>query len=137
GSHICEQFLERDWTVEVVDDLSRGKRENVPAGSSLHVLDIRSADAAKLVRDGAFDVLIHLAAQMDVRKSVADPVFDASVNVVGTLNLLEALRASQRAKTCRFLFSSTGGALYGDYATPPTSESAAKDPESPYAISKL
>src|SRR5687767_14615557 len=73
---------------------------------------------------------------MDVRKSVADPVFDASVNIVGTLNLVEAIRASSK-KDIRFVFSSTGGVLYGDFVTPPNLETFAKDPESPYAISKL
>jgi UDP-glucose 4-epimerase len=137
GSHICEHFLERGWTVEILDDLSSGKRENLPAGPALHVLDVRSADAGRVVRDGAFDVLVHLAGQIDVRKSVADPVFDAGVNVIGTLNLLEALRSSPQSKKCRVVFSSTGGALYGDFVTPPNAEVFPKDPESPYAISKL
>ena len=137
GSHICEHFLERGWTVEIVDDLSSGKRENVPSGPTLHVLDIRSADAARVVREGAFDVIVHLAGQLDVRKSVADPVFDAGVNVIGTLNLIEAVRRSPRAKECRVVFSSTGGALYGEFVTPPNEETVPKDPESPYAISKL
>ena len=137
GSHICEHFLERSWTVEVADDLSTGKRENLPSGLTLHVLDVRSEDAARLVRDGAFDALIHVAGQIDVRKSVADPVFDAGVNVIGTVNLLEALRSSPHGKKCRVLFSSTGGALYGDFVTPPNKETAPKDPESPYAVGKL
>jgi len=101
GSHICEHFLERGWTVEIVDDLSSGKRENVPSGPTLHVLDIRSADTARVVREGAFDVIVHLAGQIDVRKSVADPVADAGVNIIGTLNVVEALRRSPRGKECR------------------------------------
>lgn len=137
GSHVSEHFLDRGWTVEIVDDLSTGKRENVPSAATVHVLDVRSADAARLVRDGSFDVIVHLAAQMDVRKSVADPVFDAGVNIVGTLNLLEALRGSTSAKKCRVVFSSTGGVLYGDFVKPPNEETFPKDPESPYAISKL
>jgi UDP-glucose 4-epimerase len=136
GSHICEHFLERGWTVEIVDDLSTGKRENLPSGPTLHVLDVRSVEAARVVRDG-FDVLVHLAGQIDVRKSVADPVFDAGVNVMGTLNLIEALRSSPHGKKCRFVFSSTGGALYGDFVTPPNKETIPKDPESPYAVAKL
>jgi UDP-glucose 4-epimerase len=118
-----------------VDDLSSGRRENVPAGATLHVLDIRSADAARLVREGAFDVLVHLAAQMDVRRSVADPLFDASVNVTGTLTLLEAVRAAGHAT--RVVFSSTGGALYGDFVDPPSAETLSKDPDSPYGVTKL
>ncbi|MGH7637469.1 MAG: GDP-mannose 4,6-dehydratase [Gemmatimonadaceae bacterium] len=137
GSHMCEYFLERGWSVEIIDDFSTGKRENIPAGITLHAVDVRTPEASRIVAQGRFDAIIHLAAQMDVRKSVADPVFDASVNIVGTLNLIEALRGSPRAKDCRFIFASTGGVLYGDFVTPPNKESYPKDPESPYAISKL
>jgi UDP-glucose 4-epimerase len=137
GSHMSEYFLARGWSVEIIDDMSTGKRENVPAAATLHTTDIRSGDAARIVRQGTFDVIVHLAAQMDVRKSVADPVHDASINIVGTLNLIEALRASPAAKTCRFVFASTGGVLYGDFSTPPNQETFPKDPQSPYAISKL
>lgn len=137
GSHVCEYFIESGWSVEAVDDLSTGRRENVPPAARLHVEDIRSAQAARLLRESRFDVLVHLAAQMDVRKSVADPVFDASVNVVGTLNLLEALRAAPHGRETRVVFSSTGGVLYGDLSAPPNAETRAKDPDSPYAIAKL
>jgi UDP-glucose 4-epimerase len=89
------------------------------------------------VKDGAFDVIVHLAAQIDVRRSVADPLFDASVNILGTLNILESVRTSGRAAKTRVVFSSTGGAIYGDLATPPTVETTPKEPDSPYAISKL
>src|SRR5437773_7844775 len=74
---------------------------------------------------------------MDVRRSVADPRFDATVNVLGTLTLLEAIRASKTSTQTRFVFASTGGAVYGDFGAPPNGETAAKEPESPYAISKL
>ena len=137
GSHVSEQFLERGWNVDILDDFSTGKRDNVPTAATVHALDIRSPDAARLVRDGAYDAVVHLAAQMDVRKSVADPVFDAGINIVGTLALLEAVRSSSAAKKTRIVFSSTGGALYGDFTTPPNVETFPKDPESPYAISKL
>ena len=137
GSHVCERFLAADFTVDVIDDLSTGKREQVPERVRLHEIDVRSAEAARLVQEGAYDVIVHLAAQMDVRKSVADPVHDASLNIVGTLSLLEALRASRTARTARFVFASTGGVLYGDFVTPPNQETTAKDPESPYAIAKL
>ena len=136
GSHVSDLFLSRGWSVDIIDDFSTGKRENVSSAARLHELDIRSPEAARLVRGGEYDVVIHLAAQMDVRKSVADPVHDASVNIVGTLNVLEAIRASAKRDT-RFVFSSTGGVLYGDFVTPPNLETFAKDPESPYAIAKL
>jgi UDP-glucose 4-epimerase len=137
GSHVVEALVARGDRVEIADDLSSGKRENVPAAARLHVVDIRSPEAAALVRDGGFDAIVHLAAQMDVRRSVADPIFDASVNVLGTLNLLEALRATERATATRFVFSSTGGALYGDFTAPPNAETFSKDPEAPYGIAKL
>src|SRR5690606_9706142 len=94
-----------------------------------------SPEAADVVRSGGFNVMAHLAAQIDVRKSVADPAYDATVNVVGTTNLLEAARSA--AVPPRVLFASTGGALYGDFVTPPNDELFAKDPESPYGIAKL
>jgi UDP-glucose 4-epimerase len=137
GSHVAEHFLEDGWTVDLLDDLSTGKRENVPRGATLHVVDLRTPEAGRLVSEGEYDVLVHLAAQMDVRKSVADPVFDAGINIVATLSLLEALRRSATARTCRVVFSSTGGVIYGDFVTPPNAETFAKDPESPYAIAKL
>jgi UDP-glucose 4-epimerase len=137
GSHVSELFLERGWSVEIIDDLTTGKRENLPGATALHVLDIRSPDAARVVREGSFDIVVHLVAQIDVRKSVADPVHDASVNILGTLNVVEAFRASVAGRASRLIFASTGGALYGDFTTPPNVETFPKDPESPYAISKL
>jgi UDP-glucose 4-epimerase len=137
GSNVCDLFLEHGWTVDVIDNLSSGKRQNVPPAATLHVIDIRSEEAAKLVIGGAYDAIVHLAAQIDVRHSVADPINDASINIVGTLNLLEAVRTSGRATTTRFVFSSTGGAIYGDFTTPPNFETTPKEPDSPYAISKL
>jgi UDP-glucose 4-epimerase len=135
GSHVAEQFLEAGAQVDLLDNLSSGKRENVPAGAALHVMDVTSPDAARLVREGRYDVVCHLAAQIDVRKSVLDPGFDATVNVVGSLNLLEAVRAS--GHRTRFVFSSTGGAIYGDFVPVPSQESMPKDPQSPYGIAKL
>lgn len=135
GSHVAELFLSRGYGVEIIDDLSSGKRGNVPAGATLHVAGIGAPESARIVREGAFDVICHLAAQIDVRKSVNDPTFDATVNILGTLNLLEAVRAS--GTRSRFIFSSTGGAIYGDFVTVPTVESMPKDPESPYGIAKL
>ena len=137
GSHVSDVFIANGWTVEIVDNLSSGKRSNVPAGATLHELDIRSPEASRLVQDGKFDVIVHLAAQIDVRRSVTDPLFDASVNILGSLNILESVRNSDRAQQTRVVFSSTGGAIYGDLATPPTVEITPKEPDSPYAITKL
>ena len=135
GSHVAERFLAEGWTVHIVDNLVTGKRENIPSAATFHELDIRSPEAAALVASLKPNALVHLAAQMDVRRSVADPVFDAETNVVGSLNLLEAVRG--KSPKTRVVFASTGGAIYGDFTTPPNVETYEKDPESPYAISKL
>lgn len=137
GSHVADLLLARGYGVEIVDDFSSGRMGNVAHGVRVHEMDIRSPDAARIVERRHFDVIVHLAAQMDVRKSVADPVFDANTNIVGTLNLLEALRRSGHGRSTRIVFSSTGGVLYGDFVTPPNLETFAKDPESPYAVAKL
>lgn len=135
GSHVADLFIAEGYSVEVLDDLSTGSSSNVPEAAPLHKTSVTSKDAAKIIAEGNFDVIVHLAAQIDVRKSVADPLFDADTNIVGTLNILEAIRASGR-KT-RVAFTSTGGAIYGDLNTPPNLENYPKEPESPYAISKL
>ena len=135
GSHVADLYLERGYAVTVLDNLSSGSRANVPARAEFVEGDIASPDAARLVREGRFDAISHLAAQIDVRKSVTDPAYDAAVNIGGTLNLLEALRQSGRP--ARFVFSSTGGAIYGEFVTPPNVEDFPKDPESPYGIAKL
>ena len=135
GSHVADLFLEKGYDVTIVDDLSSGKRENLPEKARFHEIGVNSQEFAELVRDGKFDVIAHLASQIDVRKSVADPIVDATTNILGTLNLMEALR--QGDVKSRVVFTSTGGVLYGDFNTPPNVETYPKDPESPYAISKL
>jgi UDP-glucose 4-epimerase len=135
GSHVADIYLANGYEVTIIDNFASGRRENIPAAAEFHELDVASPEAAALVREGRFDVISHLAAQIDVRKSVADPAYDAAVNIGGSLNVLEAVRQSGRAT--RFVFSSTGGALYGDFVTPPNVEEYPKDPESPYGIAKL
>jgi len=135
GSHVADLFLARGFEVTVVDDLSTGKRANVPDSVRFRQIGVNSQEFAEVVRESRFDVVTHLAGQIDVRKSVADPVTDAAINILGTLNLMEALKASD-AQT-RVIFTSTGGVLYGDFNTPPNVETFPKDPESPYAIAKL
>jgi UDP-glucose 4-epimerase len=136
GSHVVRAFADRGSAVTILDDLSSGKLTNLPEGVTFIEDDVRSPSAARVVREGAFDVICHLAAQIDVRKSVEDPAYDVAVNIGGSLNLLEAMRQSGK-KSTRFVFSSTGGALYGDVETIPTPESFAKDPQSPYGNAKL
>lgn len=135
GSHVADLFIDEGFDVEILDDLSAGNRANAPESAILHEVSVTSPETARLIRTGNFDVVVHLAAQIDVRKSVADPVFDATTNVLGTLNILEAIRSS--GKQARIAFTSTGGAIYGEFNTLPNVENFPKDPDSPYAISKL
>ena len=135
GSHVADLFLDEGYEVDIIDDLSSGNRANAPENARFHEVSVTSPEAGRIIRDGEFDIVVHLAAQIDVRKSVADPVFDATTNIIGTLNILEAIRESGRRT--RIAFTSTGGAIYGDFNTPPNVEIFPKDPESPYAISKL
>lgn len=135
GSTVADLFVAEGHQVTVLDNLSSGKRAQVPAAATFVEADVTSAEAARVVREGRFDAICHLAAQIDVRKSVTDPVFDATVNILGGLNLLEAVRAA--GATTRVVFASTGGAIYGDFVQPPNIETYAKDPDSPYGIAKL
>ena len=136
GSHVADLLLANGFEVTIIDNLVSGNRAHVPKKATFHEIDITDERASKLVRESAFDVICHLAAQIDVRKSVADPAYDSRVNIGGTLNLLEAVRQSGKRST-RFVFSSTGGAVYGDLIAPPTTEDAPKDPQSPYGTAKL
>jgi UDP-glucose 4-epimerase len=131
GSNVVDALLARGDDVHVLDDLSRGKRENVAAGAQLHIGDIR-ADAGSLFADVRPEVCFHLAAQIDVRVSVERPDFDADVNVVGTLRVLEAAREHG----VKLVFSSTGGAIYGE-CDGPAAEDHAREPLAPYGVSKL
>ena len=134
GSHFADAFLSRGDRVLVIDNLAGGRRENVPQGAELHVLDIRSKQASTLVREAGVNVLLHLAAQMDVRRSVEDPLFDADVNVLGSLNVAEAARLGG---VRQILFASTGGAIYGEQDFFPATENHPARPLSPYGVSKL
>ncbi|HKF75292.1 MAG TPA: NAD-dependent epimerase/dehydratase family protein [Candidatus Dormibacteraeota bacterium] len=133
GSHVAEALVERGDEVLVVDDLSTGRRDQVPPEADFHHLDIRGPEAAALVRERRPDVVCHHAAQMSVSLSVREPLFDAAVNLVGGLNLLEAAREAG----ARFIFASTGGAMYGDADVLPTPESHPAWPVSPYGVAKL
>lgn len=134
GSHVAQAYLDRGYEVAVLDSLVHGRRENVPEGAEFHHLDIRDPEAAELLREGGFDILNHHAAQMDVRVSVDNPRFDASVNVDGLLNLLEAAR---QGGVKRVIYVSSGGVVYGEPEHRPTPETAPKLPLSPYGVSKL
>jgi UDP-glucose 4-epimerase len=141
GSHLVDALVARGDEVVVVDNLSSGRRENLAGaigeGAELVEADVTNAAAmADLFERGRPDVVFHLAAQIDVRRSVADPVFDVGVNVAGTLNLLEAARVND---TGRFVFASTGGAIYGEGTglDLPLDEAAPCRPDAPYGQSKF
>jgi UDP-glucose 4-epimerase len=141
GSNLVDALLVRGNSVTIVDDLSTGRRENLDgalaAGASLVELDIReAATLAELVAETQPEIVFHLAAQIDVRRSLDDPAFDAAINVGGTANLLEAARASGSP---RIVFVSTGGAIYGEGAGKelPLDESAPIEPFSAYGQSKF
>ena len=134
GSHLADALVAAGHDVVVVDDLSRGRREQVPEGAELVVLDICDAALADVVAQAAPEVVFHEAAQIDVRSSVRDPLADAGTNVVGTVNVLSACT---NAGVRRVVFASTGGAIYGDTAVLPTPETHPCAPESPYGTGKL
>jgi UDP-glucose 4-epimerase len=134
GSHVVDRLVEEGHQVVVVDNLSTGKRKNVNRAASLYKLDIQSSRLERVFRNERPNVVIHLAAQVSVRLSVENPVFDAQVNVLGTMNVLQ--QAVQHGAR-KVVFSSSGGAIYGEQDTYPAPESHATNPLSPYGISKL
>lgn len=134
ASHVAEAYLARGDRVWVLDNLSSGKRENVPSGATFVHMDIRDEGVRELFREVEFDLVNHHAAQIDVRVSVADPEYDAQVNLLGLLNLLEGAR---EVGTGRFVLVSSGGVVYGEPDVRPTPEAAPKLPLSPYGVTKL
>ena len=134
GSHLVDALVTRGDDVLVIDDLSRGRREQVNPAARLLVLDVGDASLRDAIADWRAEVVLHEAAQIDVRYSVRDPVADAHANVVGTVNLLAACTA---AGVRRVVFASTGGAIYGDTGVIPTPETHPCAPFSPYGTSKL
>jgi UDP-glucose 4-epimerase len=134
GSHVCEAYLDAGWRVTALDDLSSGRRANVPDGVELVEMDLRSEFLDDLFVRRDFDVVNHHAAQIDVRVSVDRPRYDAAVNVDGLLNLLER---SRRHGVRRVIYISSGGVVYGEPEEFPVPEDHAKLPRSPYGVSKL
>jgi len=133
GSTIADAYLEGGHEVVVVDNLSSGKRENVPARARFHETDVRSPQIAEVLASERPDVVSHHAAQMDVRLSVASPAFDAEVNIVGTIQLIEA---ALKSGVKRVIFASSGGAAYGEQQRFPAREGDPTNPVSPYGVSK-
>jgi UDP-glucose 4-epimerase len=138
GSNLVDRLVDDGVEVLVLDDLSSGSLANLKGARSrgpvtIHQIDTGSSEVVELARSFQPQTMYHLAAQIDVRKSVVDPVFDARVNVLGTLNILEAAR---HADVERFVFASSGGATFGDTFNIPTPETQERRPASPYGVSK-
>lgn len=134
GSHVAEAYLSEGDEVWIVDDLSSGRKENVPARATFVEMSVCDAGLYALMEEVRFHVVNHHAAQVDVRRSVADPGLDAGINVVGLLNVLEGARATG---VMRMVYVSSGGVVYGEPELRPTPEAAPKSPLSPYGVSKL
>lgn len=134
GSNLASVLCERGDDVVIIDNLSTGKLENIPQKAKFQKLDISEAVIDKLFETEKFDIVFHMAAQMDVRKSVEDPANDAEINILGGINLL---RSSVKHGVKKFVFSSTGGAIYGEQDYFPADENHPLRPVSPYGISKL
>jgi UDP-glucose 4-epimerase len=134
GSTVADAFLGAGWEVVVVDDLSSGRRENVPAAARFYPCDVRGSAAAEAVERERPDVLCHHAAQIDVRRSMVEPRFDADVNLGGLLNLMQA--AVRAGSVRQVIFASSGGATYGDTPVIPTPESHPQRPLSHYGAAK-
>ena len=134
GSHLVDTLVAAGRRVIVVDDLSTGNGRNLNAGAEFHRLDIGSPAARQLIVESRLSAVLHLAAQVSVSVSARDPVLDAKTNVLGTLNLIEAVR---QAGNGRFLFVSTGGAIYGEPESMPATETTPCRPVSPYGAAKL
>lgn len=133
GSHVVDALLEAGHKVVIVDDLSTGRASNINPRARFYRMDIRDPHLSEVFEQERFDIVNHHAAQMDVRKSVADPLFDADVNICGSLNLLECARKSGVRK---IVYISTGGAVYGEPEYLPCDEAHPVNPICPYGASK-
>ena len=134
ASHIVDAYIDSGHQVHVIDDFSTGREANVNSKAIVHDANVANPEAAELLLKIEPNVLNHHAAQMDVRHSVENPLFDAGVNILGFLNLLEACK---KAGTQRVIFASSGGAIYGDKEPIPAHEEHVKEPMSPYGVSKM
>ena len=134
ASHIADAFIEEGHQVTIVDDLSSGFEKNINPKANFVKANICDKNLSQLFEKEKFDVINHHAAQMDVRRSVKDPEFDATTNILGTINLLQN---AIKFKVKKFMFASTGGAVYGEQEYFPADEKHPTQPRSPYGISKL
>ena len=135
GSHVVDRYISDGHSVIVVDDLSTGRSENLSPDAQFHQLDIRSKEAAELIVKEKPEIINHHAAQIDLRRSVKEPLLDAEINILGLINLMEAAVKANSIK--KVIFASTGGAIYGDAKVIPTAEDYPAWPVSPYGVAKL
>ncbi len=134
GSHVVDRLVQEGHELVVVDNLSTGKRKNINRAAEFYKVDITTPSLERVFRKERPALVIHLAAQMNVRRSVAEPTYDANINILGTLNLLDhAVKAGAR----KVIFASSGGAIYGEQEQFPAPETHQTMPLSPYGISKL
>src|SRR3989339_337071 len=134
GSNLADKLLELSHNVIVIDNLSSGSKKNLDKRIKFYKMDICDAKIVKVFAKENIDIVFHLAAQINVRDSVKDPIADAKTNILGSLNILENCRNFNVKKV---IFSSSGGTIYGDAKIIPTSENSPEIPESPYGIAKL
>lgn len=134
GSHITDEFINDGHEIVIIDNLSTGKKKNINPKAKFYQSDITDPAISEIFKKEKFDVVNHHAAQIDVRKSVANPIFDANTNIIGTLNLLQA---SVKYGVKKFMFASSGGAAYGEQEYFPADEVHPTNPVSPYGITKL
>jgi UDP-glucose 4-epimerase len=134
GSNLGDRLIAEGHQLVVIDDLSSGKRDQVPSTANFYQMELDSRWLDRVIEREKPDAVCHLAAQISVRRSVEDPVFDARVNILGSIGLIQACRAHG---VKRFVFTSTGGAIYGDADEIPTPETYVAAPISPYGTAKL
>lgn len=134
GSHVVDGYIKKGYNIAVVDNLSSGRKDNIHPDAEFFKIDIESSGIERVFKQFKPQIINHHAAQIDLRRSVADPVFDARVNITGTINLLQNCI---KYKTRKIIFASTGGAIYGEQDYFPADENHHSRPISPYGVAKL
>ena len=139
GSHLADRLIKNGDKVILIDNLSTGKKENINPKAKFYKIDIQSPKISNILKKEKPEILFHLAAQIDVRKSVEDPIKDAKINILGSLNVIKNFyqESLKNTKKPKIIFSSTGGAIYGDAKIIPTPETYPEFPLSPYGVCKL
>jgi UDP-glucose 4-epimerase len=138
GSHLVDRLVNDGAEVVVIDDLSTGDAAKVNPKAQLIALDIRSLEAKQVIKNFRPDIIFHLAAQINLRKSLQQPLEDASINILGSINVAQSLvESAEDISRVKLIFSSTGGAIYGDVDKLPTPETTEPNPLSPYGVAKF